>query len=314
MADIERLGMESIKQGYDLYQEAPYWALFDIKRGGAAVDNLLFAYKGNDRDREGWLLLEENLKVAASTAPEVPLMIRFYNNLDKKERITNGSPYDGCFKLRMRAFDAAAAALARENTKTGETGLSMLKELFSEKLARIEDRHLRDMEDLERRHEQERMEWEAALEEQEEEEDLGIFGRIGAVAEKNEWLKEPLNQLATEAVNVLKQFGTFIGYKMNNMRSAAPGGINGVPGQGPDQRNPEAVMSDALKTLIDYNTRRFGWPAGTTPEMMAAATPEQRKEAYNRGYSITANIFGKMTQLTTDDDIYDLAIKKLNAL
>lgn len=290
-----------------MYHECPYYALFDVKGRNGSTDpgNLLFCYKGTDRDGEGWDLLNSNLQVAESSAPETPLILRFYDELGKGERLNNTTPYAGSFKCRMQTYNGSVATTAR-----GGSGGDLLNQLFAAKLENLEAKWERKLEDQEREHQEELAEMEEDKATRGKSKELGFIGMIGAAGEQYPHMQEPINQLLSVFTSFLKDAATIFTHKIMKSSPTQSATIGKVPNDAP----PDQQMNKALQDLIYYNVRRFGWPSGYTAEQMAAASDAEKEQAHQQGFIIFTDTLVKLSRLTEDDDIYDLAVKKLNAL
>ena len=99
MATIDRVGIEDILAGYDMYEACPYYALFAQDRG--KVKDLKFVFKDGDRE-EGKKLLQDNLEVLKRTGFEPVYLLRFYEDVDSKGRITDTTAYSGSFTFRIK--------------------------------------------------------------------------------------------------------------------------------------------------------------------------------------------------------------------
>lgn len=307
---LERIGLTDIKKGYEMYK-APYFALFDIS-GKDKAGNLIFSYTGNDPEQEGWGLLEENLKAAEQSGPEVPYILRFYTDLDKKGSITEGTPAAGCFKVRMQSYVSRSVA----GVPGAGGGADLLRELFTVQMARMEDKWENKFQEQERLHQEEIEELEEELQEKNKtKKDMGALGAIGDFGDQYPWAQDLIKDGMGFIKDQLRDFLTVAKHKMrSNTAEPAIGKIPGTMNSSTQTQTPQQTLHAALQHLINYNVNRFGWPEGTTEEQKQAASAEEKDAAGKRGYALFAETLTMLCNITADDDIYDLAINKLKKL
>jgi len=302
---VERIGLTEIKTGYDMYRDCPYYAVFDSNdRTKSGVGDMLFPYKGNDRAGAGWQLLEENMNAANIQQPTTPFIIRFYEDLGKNDVINSNTPHSGCFKMRMnRVTDMAMGGMRQGG------GMDMMNQLIQAKLDLLDQNYKHQLDDAQRQHDDELEELEEQKKSAGSNKDLGFIGVIGAAGEAHPWMQEPISQLLSVITNTLKDAATIFTHKLMDKTNARTqtAGIGRIPADAP----PDKRMNEALKFLIAYNVKRFGWPEGATEEQMANASPEEKEAAHVRGFTHFSNTLVNLCTLCGDDDYYDLAIKKL---
>lgn len=282
---LERVGMEDIKAGYQMYQESPFYAVFERANGGSGTTKpgrLLFSFKDGDRDKEGWQLLEQNLRVLANTAPTLPHIIQFYDDIGKKDRIDSNTPYTGSFTFRMQKADSFTPAINGIGAATSPADMSFLNYLQTE--LRLEKEANQDLR-------QEVQELEEELEEyrhQPEGKEIGgIIGHVGEAGNKYPWIADIIKDWST----VIKH--TFTGAAG---RQQQPSHISGIDNTGP----PDQRVNNAIKVLVQWYADEYG--QGDNPD-----------EKMKAGFTKFADDMQALASLTTDNDMMHLALKKLRA-
>lgn len=284
MAGPVRIGIDDIKNGYDMYSACPYYALFELANAGRglfAAGRMVFPYKGDDRDGEGWRILKENLTVLDNTAPSTQMMLQFYEELGRKDIIDSKTPHSGSFLLQMKPKDSFAPAI-NGLTAQSPADMSFLNYLQTE--LRLEKEANQDLR-------QEVQELEEELEEYRHkpagEEVGGIIGQIGALGTQHSWIADIIKDWST----VFKH--TFTG--ASGRTQQAPH-ISGIDNTGP----PDKRVNNAIEVLVQWYGNEYG--QGTTDQ-----------EKMQTGFSKFADDMQLLASLTSDADMMHLALKKLRA-
>lgn len=293
-------------------QGKPFFSLWATKSAPA------FSCADEDEGEREKLLLQY-LDIIKNSNTTADYTIKFHDETSKTGRINNTTPVIGSITFRLNNNDIIPAGAAA--APAGGNGSNLLHELFREKLERLEDRFERRYDDQKREYEAQIESLQAELaateeEEEEDEEDMGFLGSIGKAGEQYKWMQDPMKDLMNFFKEPLKDLLTVTSHKMKQHTGAAGAGpaISGVPGDlSEDLTSPNAGkrMNAALQTLIQYNTVRFAMPPGVTPE---SCTPEQMDQYKAKAMGMVADTLVKLTGLCSDNDMYDLAMKKLNQL
>lgn len=262
-----------------------------------------------ETDRERLEMLEKYLDIIKASGTSADYMIKFHDEVSKSGKINNNTPVFG--SLSFRVNDEAGRSIP--GGPVGASGnIDFLKELFATKLQMIEDKWERKLEDVNREHEQELEEIEQETAGRKINKHLGFIGVIGDAGEQYPWMQDIIKEGMNFVKEMAKDAFTVARHKMNNHRPQAEPAIGNIPddaGAAPDVR-----MRQALERLINYNVKRFGWPQGTTAAQIDQATPEEKEAAHKHGFTVFSGTMVKLCDLINDDDIYDLAIKKLKQL
>lgn len=298
---VERIGLEDIRAGYKMYKDARYYGLFDTN-GRSAVNNVLFTYKGEDLEKDGWHQLEENLQAAQQSAPDMPFIIRFYDQLGKREGIDKSTPSIGCFQMRMNKYEGYKPAVVG----AGGGGMDMINQLFQAKLDLLQQTYDSKIEQMEREHEDE-------LDELEKEADKRSSGKLGAIGQIGEALQQypVLADLAKPLVESLKDMLTLGRHKLRSHtqhHAPADGGIAGVDTAEAPAAEHQAAATGTYRESIDRSLHKmFTWYA-------KQEGPIDDKEARQRGADKMAADMAMLADLTEDTDMMLLALKKLRAI
>ncbi len=286
MAGVERVGLDDIKAGYDLYTGCPYYALFETKAANSRqTGRLIYPYKGGDRE-EGWKLLEQNLQVMLNTAPTIKHIIQFYDKLGKHDSLDDRTACSGSLLIRMKPADTympaingiGAANLQADNSFLNylQTELHLAKEKIEEQERIIGDLEA-DVRDLEE---------DAAKPAGKE--IGGIIGQIGQAGNEFPWMQD-----------IIKDGITFLKHTFSkNMRPA-------------DDRQGHAMagVSDQLpyaERLGQAQNKMLTWYAKTYGDL-------ETQEGRQKGAEKFADDMMLLANLTADDDMMHLVLKKLRA-
>lgn len=266
---------------------------------------------GDDDEGKREEMLNQALDIIRDSATTSEYTLKMHD--EAKGKINNNTPVIGAASFRFNE-QLEKGGMGTIGAAGGGGNMSLMKELFESKLDNFNTRWEQKLADLQRDHEAEL----AAMEEETElkkgsSKHLGMIGMIGDAGDRYPWMQEPINGLLSIFKDAIKDFATVATHKIMK-RSPEPAAAAGGIGKIPTDATPDVIMRQALDTLIKYNTRRFGWPPGTTAEQMEAATPEEKQAAHAAGFTRFAATLAKLTELCDDDDVYDLAIKKLNQL
>lgn len=278
------VGWEAVKKQFDLYDDMPYYALFEGKGSSDKAGRLIYPFKG-DNKAMGWDLLQENLQASEQNTPEACYIIQFYDELPKSGKLDVSTPYSGSFKFALKGYEAykGGAAIAGTLPASNDFNAFLRFELDSSR-ARVreleqENRQLEDqIADLED------MKEEPAIE--------GALGQIGAAGNQFPWLAEILKDWST----VLKHKFTGPGGGGSFRPAGAGGGLAGVATDAP----PDQKINAALKTLVSWYTLQYGG-AGT------------KEEQHERGFQKFAEDLTLLANLTADTDMLHIVLKKLRA-
>jgi hypothetical protein len=303
MSQLIRVGPEQIKAGFDMFKE-PYFALYEMANSkSTGPGNLLFSYRDEDKEGEGWKVLKECLQVAQHTSGMY--MIRFYEVLNNKGTIDSNTPYSGSFKLRMNDPEEVSFSPAK-----GAAPSSLLNDLFASKLELFDMKWQHKFEQQEREHQEQLADLEAQLEEKETEgsEDryLGTVGEVhkwgdvvGELGNKYPWMRDIIVKFGNN-VNDMLTLGKYkIGQQMApqqpQQRPAQPGTIGAIkPG------TPEERMNMAIIELIQWYSAKHGDISDHKVRQAGAAD--------------LAGDLELLVKLSQDDDMMELALKKLRNL
>jgi hypothetical protein len=282
----DRVGWDQIKQGYKMYKDCPYYALFEgTSTGRRSPGRLLFCYKGGDRDGEGWTMLEQNLQVAEETTPESLFVLQFYDRLGKNDSIDPVTPYAGSFPLRMRERPAFTPAINGVKQFQDTGFLAYLQAQLLEK-----DVKIRELED-------------EVLDLQQENDNLvrgnepktqisGIVGQIGEAGNQFPWLAD-----------IIKDWSTVLKHKFGAGGRGSVA-VSGVPGAGTQQAPADTSAlpwnkryEAARKVLMEWYARIYG--------------DLETQEGREKGCQQFASDMESLAKITADDDYMMLALKKL---
>jgi hypothetical protein len=248
---FERIGIDDIRAGFDMHKTRPYYALFAKDpgngRSGDKVGPLIYSYTGDDLEGEGWDMLQQNLAVAERSQPDMPFIIRFYQEAGRGGSITSNTEYCASFPLRIQAYQRSE--IGKIGALPGADSMTYINEIFALKLQNLQDKYDRKFDDREREHEEE---LEALREELEgnNSKDMGQIGAVldtlGAAGERHPWLQELIKKVGDSVCNLLNLAPNAYHKQYN----AAGGGIAGVP----DMDAP-TTKEDIMKSLDNSNTR-----------------------------------------------------------
>jgi len=261
--------------------EKPVFALFEGEK------KLLFSYVGEDEDdREQQL--KKYLDLIKASGSYATFYIFFYEEQDKKKKITNATPYFGSlpFKLNEAGMD-----VAQPGGRTGVQGnfnMELMNQVFAGKLDLMRMEYQQQVDDLKRIHEKELED--ATAEEEEGRADADdIIGRIGQAGERYPWMQEHIKDGITIVKHLVKKFTNGVLGDDLGMGPAS-GTIAGAP-QG---ANPNEKLQWSIKTMLTYYHGKYG-------------NQENGDKEFADDMERLANM------CTTDADLFDLMIKKLRA-
>lgn len=296
----ERIGMEDIKAGYDMFERCPFWALFETKASNSTqTGRMLFPYTGEDRASEGWELLKQNLQVLERTAPTIRHVLQFYNSLDKGFSITDKLPYSGSILLRMQEAAVSMPAQisgAMMAPQEGSMFLQYLQMQISQKdneimlLKEAVDDLEADVDDLEKEVEQ--------LQHAGKPEKInGVIGMIGEVTNQYPVLGDMLKQILGGAARMFAGPGAPAG---------AMGKVSDETATATPKERTDEVIGQCIEKLASYYVGKEGY-------FNEGITPEQQELANKKGWISLANDLAKLANLTEDPDTFEFAIKKLRS-
>lgn len=280
----DRVGWEQIKQGYKMYKDCPFYALFEgTSTGRRSPGRLLFAYKGGERDGEGWDMLEQNLQVAEATTPESIFVLQFYDRLGKNDSLDAATPYAGSFPLRMRERTYTPAISGAQQFQD-QGFLAYLQGQLIEK-----ERKILELEEqvLELEGENDTL-----IKGESKKQISGVIGEIGQAGNEFPWLAD-----------IIKDWSTVLKHKFGAPGHRGPGAVAGVSGQTQEPPADTAAVPwnkryEAARTvLLEWYARIYG----------NLETPEGRE----KGCQQFASDMQALSKITADDDYMLLALKKL---
>jgi hypothetical protein len=285
----------------------PFFALFEMANSkSTSAGTLLFSYRDEDKEGYGWKLLEENLQVVQHNSGMY--MIRFYETLNKAGTIDSNTPYTGSFKLRMNnpeelSFSPAKGAAAPS---------ALLNELFASKLELFDIKWDHKFQEQERLHQEEVAELQAQLEEKDQLPEDRFVGTVGAVHQWGQvvgelgnqfpWMRELIVKLGSNVNDMLtvgkyKMTQTFGPQAPPARPGAATGGIGKVDA-------PTGTAAQRLDTAV---ITLLNWYASKHGDTQDKAVREAGLEDLAADMELLAN-------MTTDDDVMNLALTKLRKL
>lgn len=257
---LERIGMQDVKAGYDLYNKYPYYAIFESSTHKEKTGQLLYAYREDDRNGQGWEILKQNLEVIEQNGPTDIHILRFYDEDLGGKRIDSNTPYAGSFRFRMQQFAPAMS------TRGGGGGFEIMNQLFASKLELLDQKWGERFRDQEREHQKKVEELEAELEtaDQDDETEIGRIKSIGSVigelGEQFPWMQDPVKKIVNAITDIFS----------NHPHGHA--GMGSVPGQAHDieyedmtdtTTNAEEQLNKEVQRLMTFFVKNYGNPATT---------------------------------------------------
>lgn len=296
---LDRVGKSDILAGYDLYEDHPFFALFEDNR----QKDLKFSYTGNDRE-EGKRLLAQNLEVLERSGTEAVYKLRFYSTLDKSGTLKDSTPCNGSFTFRMKQPTTLTAA-------GGASSDQFTQFLMSERqllTAKLEDQ-------------QEELEEIRELLEQKEAigtgQVKGIIGQIGRVGMEFPWMQDIIKDLVNVAKNI---FVKAPGHNhMERHIQPDTGGIAGVDAdQVTDTEAPPAGEARPDERLHAAINKLTGWYilhcAELNKKQFAALDDETKEAARITGFVRFVEDMEILAKLTNNPQLMKVALSNLRAL
>lgn len=227
-----------------------------------------------DDPERGRKLLEDNLNVLHRNGSTALFTLRFYNNLDKNGAIKDVTPYSGSFSFKV------TVPVTFELNKPG-ANLPANNDQFLAFLISERDQLKLQVQELQEENE----ELKDLLAESDDNEgnepkkDLGFIGLIGEAGNQFPWMQD-----------IIKDGFTLLKHKFAKPQAhaGAMAGITLDPNETPDKQ-----VNKAITHIISFYTNKYG---------------------QQEGWKLCAVHLTKLAELTEDEDIYALAIKKLMAL
>ncbi len=240
----------------------------------------------DDRPAERRKMLEHYLDVIKDSGTTADYTIKFHEDDDK--RVTNKTPVIGSlsFKLNNEMGMEGIGSVRGGNS-------NMMDQLFSAKMDLMEERYKRLMEDQQREHDDELDELEEKTTGRKKK--LGALGMIGEAGNDYPWMQD----IIKEGINMLKDFVTVSKHKMRSNPAQHEGGIAGV--------ETDAPPVDTNGKITAAQNKLMAWFANEYGDM-------DSKEGRAKGAAEYANVLTMLANLTADDDMMKLAIKKLKQL
>lgn len=267
-------------------QGSPMWSLWETRAAPTFSCN-------DDRENKRKEELNYYLDLIKNSGTVCDYTIKFHDDVPAGKKINNNTPIFGSlnFKLTEQSLMAPAAGAAGNNT-----GIAMMNELFAARLQNMEDKWERRLQDLERDHEDEIKEIEEEYSSKKGNKINGLLGEIG----------EATTQYPVFA-ELVKEWSTVIKHKF--MQTFSPGGhapaanIAGVN----DNTPPEKVVQQAIQTLASYYVGKHGY-------FKEGITDAEKETVTLDGWREMAGDMKLLSGLTSDPDIFELAIKKLRQM
>ncbi len=242
----------------------------------------------DERPEERLRMLEYYLDVIRDSGTVADYTIKFHEEASKTGKITNNTPVFGSLTFKLNSPDMGLET-SRGSANVSGTGVSLLNELFKEKLERLEDKYQRQIEDMQREHEDELDQMEEATSGKKKK--LGALGQIGELGNEYPWMQE----IIKEGIGMFKDMLVVGKHKMR--QQPAGGGINGVDTAAMTYKDK---IAQAQNTLMTWYTKQHG-----------DTTVQENRE---KGANDFADDLLLLAGLTKDDDIMQLALKKLRSL
>lgn len=229
-------------------------------------------------------VLNESLDFIFNSGSTAAYEIRFHEQPGSGKKINTNTPAIGSLPFRLNQEQSLST------TKGGDANnISLLRELFSEKMSRFEDKYERLLEDKES--EIEELQRQLADGGQDDEEDMGKIGSIFKLGDKYPAFGKLLDKLSDAAGDLI-----IVG------KHKLKGGVGGdtathLAGTGtPDER-----LKQALKLLVEYHVAHYG-------------TGDNEEQKYNSGYVACIENIERLAKCTTDEDLMEMMLNKLKKL
>lgn len=274
-----------------MFTTCPYWAMFEMAAANSSkTGRLLFTYTGDDREVEGWKLLNDNLDVLDNTSPYLRHVIQFYNRLDKDDSLNDRMPHSGSFLFKMQAMPAGGVAAQVSGITPAAPG-NMFLEYLQMQIAQKDERIRileEEVEDLEEEVEEYRHEEKSPK-------INGIIGQIGEASNQYPVIADILR----DAVGTLK----FL-FMKPGATPAAMAGVSDATAERVKKEDADVVIGKSIEKMASYYVGKEGY-------FTADISPEQKEIANKKGWINLANDMAKLANLTEDPDTFEFAIKKL---
>lgn len=260
---------------------SPVWSMWENKKEPA------FSCADDDESQR-LKMLEEYLDLIKASGSTAQFTIKFHDEANRNGKVNNTTPVCGSLHFRLNELEPRPNAAV---APAGNASIDLLNQVFTAKMEVLAMKYDQQLAKKDEEIERLQLEAAAAAEEDgdddfEEDDNLGMIGKIGELGERYPWMQGPINKLIEPLTGLLTM-------AKNKMQSEYPASaINGLhdtdtdqPAQAPpetartDTRTDDERVKSAHRALINYFVNYHGFPPGSTDESIRA-TPEEQKEVY----------------------------------